>query len=149
MPIDFGAPILIVDDSDDDYDTTVRALQKNQDLKNPLRRCEDGREALDYLYRRGPYAPPADAPRPRLVLLDLNMPGLDGREVLSTVKNDPSLRPIPVIIMTNSNDESDIAACYEFGANTYIQKPMDWNGFFEATERLKAYWFETAALPKV
>ena len=147
-PIDSSRTILIVDDSDDDYDATVRALRKDKTLKNPLRRCESGGEALDYLYRRGRYAPPAEAPRPGIVLLDLNMPGIDGRQVLSTVKSDAGLRPIPVIVMTNSDDERDIAACYEIGANTYIQKPLDWPGFSEATRCLREYWFETAALPE-
>ena len=147
-PIPATKTILIVDDSDDDYDATVRALRKGKSLKNPLRRCESGREALDYLYRRGRYAPPAEAPRPGIVLLDLNMPGIDGRKVLSTVKNDADLRPIPVIVMTNSSDESDVATCYDFGANTYIQKPLDWTSFFESARRIKEYWFETAVLPR-
>ncbi|MGI9418762.1 MAG: response regulator [Geminicoccaceae bacterium] len=147
MSIGSSRTILIVDDSDDDYDATVRALNKDQGLKNPLRRCESGGEALDYLFRRGSYAPPADAPRPGIVLLDLNMPGIDGREVLSTVKGDSELRPIPVVVMTNSSDERDVAACYDIGANTYIQKPLDWAGFSIAARRLKEYWFETAELP--
>lgn len=147
-PVDKSKTILIVDDSDDDYDVTVRALTKGQGLNNPLRRCENGRDALDYLYRRGRHAPPAEAPRPGIVLLDLNMPGIDGREVLSVVKNDAGLKPIPVIVMTNSGDDRDVAACYDIGANTYIQKPLDWSSFLEAARRLKEYWFETATLPK-
>ncbi|MGI9499648.1 MAG: response regulator [Geminicoccaceae bacterium] len=148
MPIDPTKTILIVDDSDDDYDATVRALCKDEDLRNPLHRCESGGEALDYLYRRGRYAPPAEAPRPGIVLLDLNMPGIDGREVLSIVKNDESLRLIPVIVMTNSNDDRDVTACYDVGANTYIQKPLDSASFYEAAHRLKEYWLEIAVLPK-
>jgi CheY-like chemotaxis protein len=148
MPINSNQTILIVDDSDDDYDATARALRKDTQFKNPLRRCENGSDALDYLFRRGRYAPPAEAPRPGIVLLDLNMPGIDGREVLSTVKSDDNLRPIPVIIMTNSNDQRDVSTCYAFGANTYIQKPLDWGEFSEATRRLKEYWFEIAVLPK-
>lgn len=147
MSIDSSRPILIVDDSDDDYDATVRALKKDQDLKYPLRRCESGDEALDYLYRRGRYAPPVDAPRPGIVLLDLNMPGIDGHEVLSMVKGDAELRPIPIVVMTNSGDERDIAACYDVGANTYIQKPLDWSSFSLAARCLKDYWLETARLP--
>lgn len=147
--IDSTETILIVDDSDDDYDATVRALSRDEGLKNPLHRCESGHEALDYLYRRGRYAPPAAAPRPGIMLLDLNMPGIDGRQVLSAVKGDDDLRPIPVIVMTNSIDERDIADCYGHGANTYIHKPLDWKHFFETTRRLKEYWFETAILPKV
>ncbi|MGI9500194.1 MAG: response regulator [Geminicoccaceae bacterium] len=139
--------ILIVDDSDDDYDATVRALTKNTNLKNPIHRCEDGRESLDYLFRRGRYALPNAAPRPGIILLDLNMPGIDGRSVLDEIKHDEGLKSIPTIVMTNSDDEQDISACYEMGANTYIRKPLDLAGFFEAMARLKEYWFEIAVLP--
>jgi CheY-like chemotaxis protein len=146
--IENAQTILIVDDSDDDYDATARALQKDKNLSNPLRRCENGRDALDYLRREGRFAPPVDAPRPGIILLDLNMPGVDGRRVLSEIKSDGELRSIPVIVMTNSNDQRDIDACYEIGANTYIQKPLDWPGFFKAMHRLKEYWFQIAVLPR-
>lgn len=140
--------ILIVDDSDDDYDATVRALVKGTNLKNPIRRCENGQETLDYLMKCGRYAEPAHAPRPGLILLDLNMPGIDGRKVLEAMSNDRDLRRIPTIVMTNSDDERDIDECYEMGANTYVRKPLNWNSFFEAMVRLKEYWFEIAVLPK-
>lgn len=140
--------ILIVDDSEDDFDATVRALAKGANLKNPIRRCEDGKECLDYLFRRGDYAEPEASPRPGIILLDLNMPGIDGRSVLEEIKNDASLRSIPTIVMTNSDDERDISACYEIGANTYVRKPLNWDNFFEAMKRLKEYWFEIAVLPK-
>lgn len=140
--------ILVVDDSDDDYDATARALYRGRNLRNPLRRCEDGQEALDYLFRTGRYTAKADAPRPGIILLDLNMPGIDGRAVLAKIKGDGSLCSIPVIVMTNSNAKRDIDACYEMGANTYIQKPLDWQSFLEAMDRLKEYWFEIAILPR-
>lgn len=140
--------ILIVDDSDDDYDATVRALTKGKSLKNPIHRCEDGQECLDYLFRRGRYAEQDAAPRPGIILLDLNMPGVDGRSVLEEIKHDSDLKKIPTIVMTNSDDERDINACYAMGANTYIQKPLDFVSFFEAMARLKEYWFEIAVLPK-
>lgn len=146
--VDSTQTILIVDDSDDDYDATVRALRKDKNLKNPLRRCEDGRQALDYLFCRGAYREPKAAERPGIILLDLNMPGIDGRKVLAEVKGDANLRSIPVIVMTNSDDERDIEDCYEMGANTYIRKPLNWSSFFEAMQRLKEYWFEIAILPK-
>lgn len=148
QPVSTSQTILIVDDSDDDYDATERALRKDKNLKNPLHRCEDGKEALEYLFRRGRYQEPDAAPRPGLVLLDLNMPGVDGRQVLAEMKVDAELKRIPVIVMTNSGDERDIGACYDIGANTYIQKPLNWTGFFEAMQRLKEYWFEIAVLPK-
>lgn len=141
-------PILIIDDSDDDYDTTKRALTKGNSLKNRIHRCEDGQEALDYLFQRGRYADLEAAPRPGIILLDLNMPGVDGRTVLDEIKQDPELKSIPTIVMTNSDDERDINACYEIGANTYVRKPLDWVGFFETMTRLREYWFEIAILPK-
>ena len=146
--IDGTQTILVVDDSDDDYDATARALLEGQNLRNPLQRCEDGKEALDYLFRIGRYASKTDAPRPGIILLDLNMPGMDGRTVLTKIKGDRSLRSIPVIVMTNSDDKHDIDACYEMGANTYIQKPLNWRSFLETMNRLKEYWFEIAVLPR-
>ncbi|MEM8948493.1 MAG: response regulator [Pseudomonadota bacterium] len=148
-PIEGTQTILIVDDSDDDFDATVRALTKGRNLCNPLHRCEDGQETLDYLFRTGRYSPPANAPKPGIILLDLNMPGIDGRTVLTKIKGAPLLRSIPVIVMTNSDDAQDINACYDMGANTYIQKPLDWPSFFEAVNRLKEYWFEIALLPRI
>ncbi|MEM7045277.1 MAG: response regulator [Pseudomonadota bacterium] len=140
--------ILIVEDSDDDYDATRRALLKGTNLKNPIHRCENGQEALDYLLRRGSYAEPETSPRPGIILLDLNMPGLDGRKVLDEIKQLPELKSIPTIVMTNSDDERDIDACYAIGANTYIRKPLNWTSFFEAMTRLREYWFEIAVLPR-
>lgn len=140
--------ILIVDDSDDDYDATVRALQKGKNLRNPIHRCEDGQDALNYLFGRGRYASSEARPRPGIILLDLNMPGIDGRRVLAEIKNNQELKSIPVVVMTNSDDERDIEDCYEIGANTYIQKPLNWTGFFDAMQRLRQYWFEIAILPR-
>lgn len=140
--------ILIVDDSDDDYDATVRALTRGKSLKNPIHRCENGRQALDYLYHQSDYAAPHEAPRPGIILLDLNMPGMDGRSVLEEIKRHEELKSIPTIIMTNSDDDRDISTCYEMGANTYIRKPLNLPSFFEAMARLKEYWFEIAVLPK-
>src|SRR5207253_2622403 len=96
----------------------------------------------------GEYAEAAKAPRPGVVLLDLNLPGTDGREVLREVKNDPGLKNIPVIVLTTSNDERDVEACYRAGANSYIQKPVNIEGFFKAIQRLTDYWFEVVILPR-
>lgn len=139
--------ILIVEDSDDDFFATQRAF-KRAGLSNPLRRCTNGDQAVDYLFRRGEFADPATSPRPSVVLLDLNLPGLDGRDVLRMVKADPELHKIPVIVLTTSAAEQDIERCYADGANTYVQKPVDLQGFFEAVSRLKDYWFEVAILPR-
>ncbi len=140
--------ILIVEDSDDDYESTVRALQRSGNLKNRILRCESGDEALDYLYGQGKFADRVEFPIPSVILLDLNMPGTDGRMVLRKIKNDDSVKDIPVVVLTTSNDAKDIDACYKDGANTYIHKPVDLDGFFKAIKQLKEYWFEIAILPK-
>jgi CheY-like chemotaxis protein len=117
-------------------------------LRNPIFRCSDGDEALDFLHRRGAYADPARSPRPGVILLDLNLPGTDGREVLAEIKADPSLKQIPVVVLTTSRDDRDVDACYRAGASSYIQKPVDLDGFIRAIERLNGYWFEVVILPK-
>lgn len=140
-------PILLIEDSPEDYEATVRALRK-AGLANPVRCCEDGDEALDYVHRRGRYADPDAAPRPGIVLLDLNLPGTDGREVLAEIKADPELRSIPVVILTTSTDERDIERCYSAGANSYIKKPVDLEGFMRAIQLLKDFWFEIVIVPR-
>ena len=139
--------ILIVEDSDDDFLATERAFRKST-LSNPVRRCSNGDQALDYLYRRGEFADPANSPRPGIMLLDLNLPGTDGREVLRVIKSDPKLHKIPVIVLTTSDAERDIERCYEAGANSYVKKPVDMQGFVLAIARLHDYWLEVAVLPK-
>jgi two-component system, response regulator len=139
-------PILLVEDSPEDYEATVRAF-KRSGLSNPIFRCEDGENALDFLHRRGPYSDPERAPRPGVILLDLNLPGTDGREVLTEIKSDDQLKQIPVIVLTTSNDARDVESCYQAGANSYIQKPVDTEGFVRAIERLNGYWFEVVVLP--
>lgn len=137
--------VLIVEDSDDDFMFTERAL-KETNFKNPIVRCVDGQDALDYIFTRGKY----DENRvlPGLILLDLNMPGIGGEEVLSEVKGSEELKYIPVIVLTTSADEQDIDGCYKKGANTYIQKPVDLDKLFQAVKHMKEYWFEIAVLPK-
>jgi CheY-like chemotaxis protein len=138
--------ILLVEDSPEDFEATVRALRK-AGLANPIARCEDGDDALDYLHRRGRYAE-ASASRPGIVLLDLNLPGTDGRDVLAEIKSDASLRAIPVVILTTSTDERDVERCYAAGANSYIKKPVDLDGFMRAIQRLKEFWFEIVIVPR-
>jgi CheY-like chemotaxis protein len=140
-------PILLVEDSPEDFETTQRAFRRSG-LKNPIIRCADGDDALDFLRRKGGYAHLANAPRPGVILLDLNLPGTDGREVLSEIKSDPELKQIPVIVLTTSSDTRDVEACYRAGASSYIQKPVDLDGFMKAIERLNDYWFEVVILPK-
>ena len=134
-----GQHILLVEDSEDDYEATIRAFKK-ANLHNPVTWCKSGQEALDTLK--------SNAEHPGLILLDLNMPGLDGRKTLQLIKDDHNLKRIPVIILTTSSDERDVDACYQIGANTYVQKPVSFDGLIEAIKRLKEYWFEIALLPK-
>ncbi len=138
--------ILIVEDNPEDYETTCRAFKKSG-LSNPLAWCSDGDSALDYLYRRGEYQDPGSAARPSIIMLDLNLPGTDGYEVLSEIKQDPDLKTIPVIVLTTSTDPRDIEGCYQAGANSYVHKPVNLQGFIDAIERLKNYWFEIVILP--
>lgn len=133
-------PILIVEDSEDDFDATSRAFTK-ANLRNPIEHAISGEQAVAYLKD-------ALKPRPGLILLDLNMPGLDGRRTLEIIKQHHHLKKIPVVILTTSDDERDVKACYELGANTYIQKPVDFDGLISAIKQLKEYWFEIALLPK-
>jgi two-component system, response regulator len=133
-------PILIVEDSEDDFYATSRAFEK-ANLHNPIIRAESGSEALEILQDQ-------NAQKPGLILLDLNMPGIDGRKTLEIIKSAEFLKAIPVVILTTSDDERDISTCYALGANTYIQKPVDFDGLIEAMKRLKGYWFEIALLPK-
>jgi two-component system, response regulator len=146
-PLSQSQSILLVEDNQDDYEATCRAFNKAS-LHNPIVWCKSGRDALDYLRREGAYKDARRISRLGLVLLDLNMPGMDGRKTLEAIKQDNALKRIPVIILTTSADERDIAACYHAGANTYVQKPVSFEGLIEAIKRLKAYWFEIALLPK-
>lgn len=133
-------PILIVEDSEDDFEATKRAFSKTN-LHNALHHVTSGEEALSYLQD--------DAkPKPGIILLDLNMPGMDGRKTLEVIKQQHQLKKIPVVILTTSNNEQDVKCCYELGANTYIQKPVDFDNLVAAIQQLKEYWFEIAILPK-
>ena len=139
--------ILIVEDSDDYFYAVERAFQK-AGLKNSIQRCTNGDQAVDYLLRRGEFTDLKSAPWPGVVLLDLNLPGLDGRDVLRQMKANPDLRWIPVIVLTTSNAEKDIQQCYDDGANSYVQKPVDIQSFVTVISRLRDFWFEIAILPR-
>jgi len=139
--------IVVVEDSSEDYELTLKGLLRTG-LRNPIRRCSDGDDALDYLFRRGRYSAPASAPRPVLILLDLSLPRTDGREVLREIKSDPGLKSIPVVVLTTSNDEGDIEECYRAGASSFLQKPVDIEGYFRMIQRAVDYWFEVVVLPR-
>jgi len=138
--------ILMADDDPDDRQMTREAFAESR-LANDLRFVEDGEELLDYLKRRGKYADPASSPRPGLILLDLNMPRLDGREALKEIKADPDLKRIRVVIMTTSKAEEDIVRTYNMSAASYIQKPVTFEGLVEVVRALGKYWLEIVELP--
>jgi CheY-like chemotaxis protein len=138
--------ILLADDDPDDRMLAREALEESR-LANELHEVADGEELLDYLYCRGAYAGPDQAPRPGLILLDLNMPRLDGREALKAIKADPSLRSIPVVVLTTSRAEEDIYRTYNLGVNSFISKPVSFEGLVEVMKALGRYWFEIVELP--
>lgn len=144
---DRAAVILLVDDDPGDQELTRRALAGGE-LRVDLRVVSDGEQALDYLNRRGRFACAGDAPFPDLLLLDLNMPRLDGREVLKRIKADPRLRKLPVLVMTTSRQEADIVRSYDLGCNSFVTKPLDVGGFLSAVRELGAYWLELVTLPR-
>ncbi len=133
--------ILMADDDPEDRLLAKEAMAKAR-LANDLRFVEDGEQLMDYLNHRGPYLDIADSPRPGLILLDLNMPKKDGREALQEIKSDPQLRGIPVVVLTSSKAEEDILRTYDLGANSFIVKPVSFQGLVEVMETLKRYWFE-------
>ncbi|NUM54580.1 MAG: response regulator [Candidatus Hydrogenedentes bacterium] len=141
-----SAVILLVEDDPDDQELTKRAFRTSK-LRNRLHIVNDGEAALNYLYRRGEYAEARKAPRPDLILLDLNMPKVDGRAVLSQIKIDPELRQIPVVVLTTSSSEEDVIRSYELGVNSYVPKPVHMDGFVKAIQQLEHYWFELVILP--
>ena len=138
--------ILMADDDADDRLLAKDALAECR-LANELHFVENGEELLDYLHRRGKYVNLANAPRPGLILLDLNMPKKDGRESLKEIKDDPRLRTIPVVVLTTSNADTDISRIYELGANSFITKPVSFDSLVEVMKILGQYWFEIVELP--
>ena len=136
--------ILMVEDDPADVRLTREAL-KNKKVHTTMNTVADGLEAMAYLRKEGSYA---DMPRPDLILLDLNMPRMDGREVLSELQKDPGLRSIPVIVLTTSEGEEDILSAYEMNANCYITKPVDWKQFIRVVELIEDFWLTVVKLPK-
>ena len=138
--------ILMADDDPDDC-LLVKKAFKTSKLCNDLRFVNDGEDLMNYLYRRGKYKEPDQAPRPGIILLDLNMPKKDGREALKEIKADATLREIPIVVLTTSKDEEDILRSYNLGANSYITKPVTFEGLVEVIKSLGKYWFEIVELP--
>ena len=131
--------ILLVEDNPAHAELVIRNLRRHR-VANVIRHVSDGEEALHYVLRQGNYADAATSPRPHIVLLDLRLPKVDGLEVLKTIKTHAELRQLPVIILTTSNAESDVARAYEYHANSYLVKPVDFDNFTELMEILGLYW---------
>jgi CheY-like chemotaxis protein len=135
--------ILLVEDNPMDVIVTREALNEGK-VCNNLSVVQDGEEAIDFLRRKGVYA---DAPRPDVILLDLNLPKKDGREVLLEIKNDPALQEIPVIVLTTSKAEEDVLQSYQLHANCFITKPVDLDQFTTVIRQIEGFWFEIVKLP--
>lgn len=131
--------ILLVEDNEDHAELAIRGL-RDQQVANTIHHVADGEKALDYLFNRGSYADPVMNPRPNLVLLDLRLPRVDGLEVLKTIKTTPNLLRIPVVILTSSEAENDIIQSYDYHANSYIVKPLDFKTFTRLMKDLGFYW---------
>ncbi len=125
----------------------MKRLLKQNRLYNDLRFVEDGEALLDYLYQHGPYSAPGAAPRPGLILLDLNMPKISGREALAEIKTDPNLRTIPIVVLTTSKTEEEIYRSYDLGANSFITKPVNFEAMVEIMRAVTSYWFSIVELP--
>ena len=140
-----GRPIeiLLVEDSPSDTELTLEAL-KDFKVRNHVSVVEDGVQAMDFLHRRGPYA---GAPRPDLIMLDLNLPRRDGREVLADIKSDEHLKCIPIVVLTTSRADQDILRAYQLNANCYINKPVDFNQFLEVIRSIESFWLYVVTLP--
>ncbi len=132
--------ILLVEDSPADVELTLRAFKRRK-LSNPIAVARDGEEALDYIHRRGAFG--AGAPVPGLILLDLRLPKVDGLEVLRQLKEHPVYRNVPVVVLTTSGEDRDVARSYELGAASYIVKPVEFEKFQEVVERIDLYWIVT------
>jgi CheY-like chemotaxis protein len=146
MSGEHGIRILLAEDDPDDRLLTRRALEKSR-LANSIEAVKDGEELMAYLRHEEPYDAPGDAPRPGLILLDLNMPRMDGREALRKIKSDPDLRRIPVIVLTTSEAEQDILQSYDLGVNAFVTKPVTFDGLADAIQTLGDFWFEIVKLP--
>lgn len=138
--------ILLADDDPDDRLLTRDAFEESR-LRNALETVEDGEELMDYLTHRGKYAGDRAKPHPSLILLDLNMPRKDGREALREIKTNPALRNIPVVVLTTSKAEEDIFRTYDLGVNSFIIKPVTFDGMVDLIRMIGKYWFELVELP--
>jgi len=140
--------VLLAEDNMADQEIARRAMAEHE-MKVNLLIVNDGVEAINYLTRRGKFSSHEAAPRPDIILLDINMPMMDGIQTLREIKENPDLKPIPVIMLTTSNLERDVESSYNLGANAYITKPMDFNMFSHVLSEIKMFWLKTATLPSI
>ncbi len=138
--------ILLVEDNASDAEMTIRALKKNN-LANQLLHLKNGAEALDFIFSEGEYAGRNLVQKPKVILLDLKMPKVNGIEVLERIKSDPRTRSIPVVVLTSSREDPDIQKCYDLGVNSYVVKPVEFDAFYKAITDLGLYWMITNNLP--
>lgn len=146
MNVETQQPLLIIEDSDEDF-TALTRIMNQANISNPIYRCEDGESALDFLHHEGEYADRSLSPRPALIVLDLNLPGTDGREVLAELKSDRNLQTIPVVIFSTSSNPKDVDACYRHGISGYIVKPMNTQRLNQLVQTFLQYWFKAVELP--
>ena len=139
--------ILLVEDNMNDADLTIRALKKNK-APYHLIHLQDGAKALDFVFGKGDYSDRDTSMHPKLILLDLKMPRVDGMDVLRRIKGDDKTKTIPIVVLTSSKEDPDIQKCYELGASSYIVKPVGYENFMKAIGELEAYWMQLNQSPK-
>ena len=140
--------LLVVEDSDEDF-AVLQRLMTRMAVQNPIYRCTDGDEVLDFLYQSGKYIDPDATQKPSIILLDLNLPGTDGREVLEQLKHDGDLREIPVVVFTTSSNPQDIEFCYQNGANGYLVKPVNSFELQRTVQAFVDYWLDVNTPPSL
>ena len=140
-----GLEVLLVEDDPDDLELTLHALREAR-ITNPIQIARDGEEALDYIFSRGPFSG-REATRPRVILLDLKLPKVDGLQVLRQIKADQRTRGVPIVILTSSSEDRDLIEGYRLGANSYIQKPVDFAQFQQTIRELGYYWLVVNQAP--
>ncbi|MEI6043576.1 MAG: response regulator [Chloroflexota bacterium] len=146
-PLDPRA-IIVVEDSDEDYETILWIFKKLA-VTHPVIRCEDGEELLHYLSQQSKRTERDEILQPGLIMLDLNLPGIDGRQILQRIKANERFKVVPVVVLTTTSNPKDIKTCYQNGANSYILKPVDLEKFVRTMQRLLDYWFEVSLLPDI
>ena len=143
------AVLLMVEDSPEDAEAMRRAFGRAGVPATRIIHCRDAQQMLDYLDRRGVHGDRAELQLPRLAILDLNMPGIDGKELLRRIKSSTEWRAMPVVVLTSSTRDEDIDSCYRLGANSYLSKPGTWEELLGLAERTKRYWFDTVLTPTI